>query len=272
MGLIHPLGLLWGGGTSKMRHLVGSLRLVRVCPQRELWDSCFLASVEGNNGSTTCFWWYSHRTNATGCNSHKPKPLNCELKWLLSPTELTSHLFSHRDGKLAHSPWLWNLVFGEEGTASLGTLLQLAAEASSRVLAASCCAASHGQHHSWESQTDILDVYEQLLWKAGCSFWLYHMKSIVSHRFKTEGLVRSILCTISWALILHNLKSIYLTIKIRRRLCQLVCHFCKPHVPFEVNSQSQTGHFSPAVPCGSDRQLKGIIKQCHQRWHKLCCL
>lgn len=121
-----------------------------------------------------------------------------------------------------------------------------------------CRTATHSQHHSWEScdcQTDILDVYEQLLWKTGCSFWLDHMKSVVSHRFKMEESFRSILGTIPWAL----------------TLCFAILYVISANCSFRSKFfliPNRT--FLSSCYLWSDTQLKDIIKQFHQRGHKLC--
>lgn len=77
-----------------------------VCPQREFWDSSFLAILEGSKHSTAISYLHSHQPKTTGCNGHRLKLRNCEL---------IMNFFSNWD--LTHSvtvleSWLTPLGFG----------------------------------------------------------------------------------------------------------------------------------------------------------------
>lgn len=185
-------GLLEGGGTFKMCRLVGGLRSVGVCPQRELWNSCFLAIMEGSKCSIAISFLHSHQPKTTGSNGHGLKLRNCELIGIFSLVEISLILSQWWK---AYTPGFWNLVL-REGTAPPGALVRLVTEVSSQVPVVSCCAVMLSPQRSWERrscQTDIRDVqymsrcFEKLNAHPGCTTQ-NHSSLIDSERTDHSGI------------------------------------------------------------------------------------
>lgn len=166
--------------------------------------------------------------------------------------------------------WLTPLDFGILSLGKAQLLLEFwsgwVLKASSPVPVVTCCPAMHSQYHSWEScscQTDIHDVYEQLLWRIGLSSRLHHTESFISFRFKTEGPFRSIFLYSSMSLHITRFKK-YTFNNNDSWVLPPCMSFLQTACSFRSKFSVPNRAFLSSCSCGSDWRLKGIIKQVQQ--------